>query len=270
MPPSRRLADLEETLDSLYDTLGNVQKRLDTANDIFEKDSIEKRIRRELLPTIREREAEYWQLLAQEANSLGIDDVDASNAVVEVVQIIETVQQNSTDDRVVQLLTKILNKLNEPGTPAAAKLKATFPLLPFFLSYEIELDTEGLLRRMFPTFRRLLKGAKNEKPIYPFPRPVEPVPLGTQRQIRLQKQIQTLQTIIDDVTYNQNFADARERFLTWRRETTNFLSESVGKREASNLAMIAPPGDIKPDKARLLNEAVQIRDYLATLSQILD
>ena len=28
MPPSRQLADLEETLDSLYETIGEAQKRL--------------------------------------------------------------------------------------------------------------------------------------------------------------------------------------------------------------------------------------------------
>ena len=44
MPPNRRLADLEQSLDSLYETLGETQKRLAYANDIFEKNSIKQRV----------------------------------------------------------------------------------------------------------------------------------------------------------------------------------------------------------------------------------
>jgi hypothetical protein len=162
MPPSRRLADLEETLDSFYETLGESQKRLAYANDIFEKNSIKQRIRKEVLPELRQCEAEYWDVLAQEARSCVVEEVDASHAIVEVVREVEQIEnQSSTNypDELMQLLLEIRDKLNEPGQPAAAKAKLALPLVPGILSYEVELDTENSLRRAFQPIRRLFKGA---------------------------------------------------------------------------------------------------------------
>lgn len=51
-----------------------------------------------------------------------------------------------------KVLQEIKAELSKPGIPAAGKLKAAIPLLPGLISYEMELDTEGLLRRVFPTF----------------------------------------------------------------------------------------------------------------------
>lgn len=162
MPPSRRLADLEETLDSLYETLGEAKKRLAYANDIFEKNGIKQRIRREVLPEINQAEAEYWQFLAQEVDAFAITETDANLAIDEVIQeaeLIETSGAQNYPDQVMKLLVEIRNKLNEPGKPAAAKLKAALPLLPPFISYEIELDTESSLRKVYEPIRRIFRGA---------------------------------------------------------------------------------------------------------------
>jgi phage anti-repressor protein len=162
MPLNRRLANLEETLDSLYETLGESQKRLAYANDIFEKNSIKQRIRKEVLPELRQCEAEYWKILAQEARSCVVAEVDASHAIVDVVREVELIEnQSSTNypDKLMRLLLEIREKLNEPGQPAAAKAKLALPLVPGILSYEVELDTESSLRRAFQPIRRLFKGA---------------------------------------------------------------------------------------------------------------
>lgn len=87
---------------------------------------------------------------------------------------------------------------------------------------------------------------------------------------KIQEQIQVLDAIIEDAKSNPSFANVRERFLQWRKKTKFFLSEEVGKQEALTLVMISPRGDFKTDKARLLNEATQIRNYLLTLSQNLN
>ncbi|MBW4582064.1 MAG: hypothetical protein KME42_21070 [Tildeniella nuda ZEHNDER 1965/U140] len=157
---STRLTDLEKNLELLYQKLGAMERSRIMAYDAEAKISIEQRIREEIKPQIQQNEAEYWQLLAQEVDSLLIDEVDASSAITEVIQTVEIIEQNNTNqypDQVIQLLTEIRNKLNEPGKSSSAKLKAALPLLPPFISYEVELETEGILRRMFPTFSRLLK-----------------------------------------------------------------------------------------------------------------
>ncbi len=259
MPLSRRLADLEKNLELLYKKLGAMERELINEYKAQAKFSIEQEID-DIKLKIREWKAEYWQLLAQEASLSRIDEVDASNAVVEVVQIVERVQQNNANqypEQVIQLLTEIRNKLNEPGKSSTAKLKATLPLLPPFVSYEMELD---LLRQVFPTFSRLFRKAEKE-PIR------ESGATLSERQQQIERQIQSLEAIIADAKYEPNLANIRDRYLHWRKETTNFLLDTFGDKEASNLNGILPQEGLRNDKARLLSQAAQIRNYLITLSE---
>ena len=160
MNSKQRLADLEKILDSLYETLGEAQKRRAYANDIFEKNSIKQRLRQEVLPEIRNYEQEYWSLLAEEVPYCQVDEVAASKAIVEVVQKVEPIVNKSSanyPDEFMQKLQKILDTLKEPQTPAAAKLIVALPLIPGIMSYEIELDTEISLKRVFGEIKKLLK-----------------------------------------------------------------------------------------------------------------
>ena len=68
---------------------------------------------------------------------------------VEFLEIEPAVQSNA---ELMKVLQEIKAALSKPGIPAAGKLKAAIPLFPGVISYEMELDTEGLLRRVFPTF----------------------------------------------------------------------------------------------------------------------
>ncbi|WP_293334952.1 hypothetical protein [Microcoleus sp. CAWBG58] len=165
MPPSRQLADLEETLDSLYETIGEAQKRLAYANDIFEKNAIKQRIRKEVSPEIRKYEAEYWALLAKETYSYAVEEDEASSAIVEVkAQVLQVIEsQPSLNDELKQKLQAILDKLNEPETPVAAKAMLALPLIPGILSYEVELDTKNSLRRVFEPIKNLYKRALEKK-----------------------------------------------------------------------------------------------------------
>lgn len=113
---------------------------------------------------VRVYEAEYWQQLAQKANLYEPEEADASNAIVEVrAEVIRVIEnQPNVNDEFRQLLLEIRDKLNQQELPAAAKLKAVLPLIPFILDYEVELDTESLLRRAFQPIRRLWKKTIDE------------------------------------------------------------------------------------------------------------
>lgn len=84
------------------------------------------------------------------------------NEVIQEAELIETSGVQNYPDQVMQLLVEIRNKLNEPGKPAAAKLKAALPLLPSFISYEIELDTESSLRKVYEPLRRIFRRAEKK------------------------------------------------------------------------------------------------------------
>lgn len=160
MLAKQRLAELEEILNSRYETLSKAEKRLAITDEIFAKDAIEQRIRKETLPEIRKYEAEYWQLLRQFAPSCTVEEVDASNAIVHVVQEVELIENKPNihySDEFRQRLLQIRDKLNEPGTAASAKVKLALPLIPGILSYELELDTENALRRALQPIRELFR-----------------------------------------------------------------------------------------------------------------
>lgn len=160
-----RLADLEKILDVEYQKLYAFQCRIAESSNIGEKFDIKAQIKNDILPRIRQYEREYWNILAQEAPSCEVIEKQAHNAIVEVVTEVELIQiqPNKYSDELMQKLQEILDKLNEPQTPAAAKLKAALPLVPLIMSYEVELDTEISLKRVFDRIKKLFKQAIDEK-----------------------------------------------------------------------------------------------------------
>ncbi|WP_414755613.1 hypothetical protein [Anabaena sp. CCY 9910] len=165
MPQNSRLSDLKKNLQLLYEKLAGMERSRITAYDAEAKISIEMRIREEILPDIRRYEAEYWQVLYQEFNTLSIDEIDANDVIIEVTQTIEQITKhrfNGYPDEIIHLLIEIRDKLREPEKSSTAKLKATLPLFPPFVSYEIEFGTQGILQQFFPTFSRLLDKTKKK------------------------------------------------------------------------------------------------------------
>lgn len=165
MLTNQRLLQLYTNLNILYETLGGMEKELFMAFDAGYKISLRQRIR-EKLAEISQCEEEYWKLLAQQAKSLVADDIDESYAnsiCAEIVQVADEVIEHNNNHELINLLKQIKYKLNEPEKLAAAKLKAAIPLLPGFLSYEAEVDTEGFLNRIFPTVNKLFEAIQKKK-----------------------------------------------------------------------------------------------------------
>jgi hypothetical protein len=107
-------------------------------------------------------EREYWTNWKSKTAQLEIADGDAEIINAEIVSAVEIVEFEPTvqnNRELIELLNEIKSELGKPA-PAAGKLKTSIPLLPGFLSYEMELDTEGILRRVFPTFANLAKKLK--------------------------------------------------------------------------------------------------------------
>ena len=120
----------------------------------------------EILPAIRKYECEYWQILSQESYSFEIDEGEAEKTVEVVVQGVEYIENKYSDgfpDEVIKRLTEIQKTLNTLDKTAAAKLKLALPLLPSVLSYELELDTEEVLRKAFQPIKRLFKTKKKSR-----------------------------------------------------------------------------------------------------------
>lgn len=153
-----RLLQLEKNLQRLYKQLGCIEDSL-----INVEPSQRERIRQQkedLLKEIRPIEEEYLQCLSQEVTSLTVPEEEVEVIVANIVQDTENISNSRNGqypDEVIELLRKIHDTLNQQGKPAAGKLKLAIPLFLNILSYEVELDTESTLRRLFPTFTKLLK-----------------------------------------------------------------------------------------------------------------
>jgi hypothetical protein len=157
---AKDLEQLEDDIKLLRDQLAGKRRTLVTIAP-EEQVRIEQQIA-ELRKKIRNFEQEKWDLIAQITSTSDIANDEAEVVIAELIAQGEEIAINPPDDALVlELLQKILGKLNEPDKPAAAKLKGAISALPPFVSltYEAELDTENTVRKYFPTFSTWSKEA---------------------------------------------------------------------------------------------------------------
>jgi hypothetical protein len=156
-----RLSHLQSEVEAYYEQLADKERALRLA-ETGDKARRRQQIR-ELQTELGGVERDYWLRLKAEASGLTIPEVEAEVMVGKLLTEVDslafspTVQANA---ELMKLLQEIKAELTREGTPGSGKLKATIPLLPGFLSYELELDTEGFLRQVFPLFRDLAKKPK--------------------------------------------------------------------------------------------------------------
>ena len=149
----QRLADLENLLELQYEKLGEFQKDLGFNASIAAKFELKQRIKREILPDIRRYEQEYWELYPMD--EVVIPEDEAASQLVQVGQAVTSLEQGSFAEyppQMLGLLQEIRARLDGLDSFASAKLKVTIPLIPAIASYELEMDTEGM---MYKTWRKL-------------------------------------------------------------------------------------------------------------------
>ena len=154
-----RLTAIQETLTDLYEQLAGQEKAWRLAEDA-EKTRLKQKIR-EKWQEIREYEGKYTQTLAQQVKHQELPEAVAQTITVELVDELEVLAPLAQRDEVKALLQQILAALQKPATPAAAKLKVAIPIIPNLVSYEMEGDTETVVRRLFPTFTKVYQGMKS-------------------------------------------------------------------------------------------------------------
>lgn len=149
---SDRLSHLQSEVKEYYDQLAcqETAKRLaEDAQKVRIQQGIDK-LKKELGSV----EREYWLRWRAEIAGLTIPEADAeivASQLVREVEFLEIEPAVESNAELMKALQEIKAELSKPGIPAAGKLKAAIPLLPGLISYEMELDTEGLLRRVFPS-----------------------------------------------------------------------------------------------------------------------
>lgn len=151
------LQQLLKDIDRLEDQRSGKENTLTTIAP-EEKVRIEQQIE-DLKEQMARKRREFWEALAERSDGLMVAEPEAEAIVTEIVGGVGRIEAQSELDyseEMLGLLREIRDKLNEPGSTAAAKLKGIISSFPPFIgvTYEAELDTEQVIRKYFPTFRK--------------------------------------------------------------------------------------------------------------------
>jgi hypothetical protein len=151
-----RLADLKEILGLLYEQLGAFQRDLVIRDSAAARFELEQRIKREILPAIRRYEQEYWEIFSTEP--IVVSEEEAVVQLVKVEQAVESIERRIPNSEyppeLLLLLQEIRSKLDDLDRSASAKLKVSLPLIPMIASYELEMDTEGVMYKTWKSIAR--------------------------------------------------------------------------------------------------------------------
>ena len=91
MSERQRLEDLEGLLELLYEKLGEFERELIVTSSAPAKFELKQRIKKEILPSLRRYEAEYWELYPREA--IIITDEEAETQLVQVEQAVNSIER---------------------------------------------------------------------------------------------------------------------------------------------------------------------------------
>ncbi|MUH01657.1 hypothetical protein F7734_59160 [Scytonema sp. UIC 10036] len=158
MSDYNRLNDLKDILDLLYERLGEFEKELMFSSNKPANFDLKQRIKREILPNIRKYETEYWELYPQE--TIIISDEEAETQLVRVEQAVVSIEQMPSityPSELISLVQEIRDKLEKQDKAASAKLKVVLPLIPAIVSYEMDMETEGLMYKAWEEIKRIVR-----------------------------------------------------------------------------------------------------------------
>jgi Sulfatase-modifying factor enzyme 1 len=85
-----RLTDLESLLDLLYEKLGVFEQEIILSTSVAVQFELKQRIKREIMPSIRRYEAEYWELYPQD--EIVIPEEAATSQLVKVERAVNAIE----------------------------------------------------------------------------------------------------------------------------------------------------------------------------------
>lgn len=156
-----RLSAVDLALRDWYEQLAGQEKALRLAEEA-ERVRIKQKIRA-TWEEIRPCEQEYATCLSQQVKRQDVPEATAEVIVAELVEEVELLQPKVQREEERALLQQILAELQKPSSLASAKLKVAIPLIPSLVTYELEGDTESVVRSLFPTFVKVYEAIAPKK-----------------------------------------------------------------------------------------------------------
>jgi hypothetical protein len=160
---SDRIQPILENLQLLYEQLDAAEKAAIREVNAISRKKYEQEIRDTLLPDVRKYEQQYVIALSQQVKKQDpLLEPIAETIVGELVDELEMIEPIAKTDEMRSMLQEILLELRK-DVPASAKLKIAIPIIPNVVTYELEGDTETVVRRLFPTFVKVYEALTPKK-----------------------------------------------------------------------------------------------------------
>jgi len=163
---ARRLHELEELLDIEYDKSHEFEKEI-ALSDGASRITLKQRFKREVTPHLRALEKEYAEMLVAGVPAGQIPEGEADVLVSELAEVTSTILETApanAPQEMLRVLHEISDKLSKPEESGSAKLKLSLPLIPTIVSYEIEIETAGLMKKIWRKSRDFFKGLVTNDP----------------------------------------------------------------------------------------------------------
>lgn len=156
----QRINDLDDLLELYYEKLKVFQGELAITSNIETKFAVKKRIKSEIIPYIKKYETEYAELLANEIINIDISEEEAEVVVTEIQEAVATVKAKAEEEQENSLIKStgnIQKALEKSDVSAKGKLKATIPIIPGIISYQMEFDAHSALSGVWEKLKAKLK-----------------------------------------------------------------------------------------------------------------
>ncbi len=249
-----RLTHLQKQIHAYYEQLECQENALLTCKQ-GDRSSIKQQmdsLTQEIIPIKRDY-WNYWSVMG--ARQLEITDLQAAVINAEIVGEIEMLKFQREVQHHLEVV-KLLDRLESTLTklePAAGKLREIIPLLPEFLTHDLDLDTEGLLRRVFPIFATLkgqltkdISSERGRESVFQSPAYAADRPQPTQHPRRLFGATK-IRKIAEWVGRDKLLAELRADCLHGRRAIVLWGQSGIGKTSLAVKLMEACGVDLALD-----------------------
>ncbi|MGF1489967.1 MAG: hypothetical protein ACFBSE_23005 [Prochloraceae cyanobacterium] len=154
----QRLTAIEKNLELNYRKLAAFERKRDKTDSPGTEFEMEEDIKI-IRDRIRTYEIQYWEIYPTEAIDISEEEAKSELARIEeaVISIENVPSTDYPSEELIILLQDIKAKLDDlDNKTAAAKLKLVLPLIPAIASYELEMNPNGLMPKIWKKIRQTI------------------------------------------------------------------------------------------------------------------
>ncbi len=155
----QRLEELEEILRFEYKKMSKLQRDIAISSNADYKFELDEKIKSEILPRIRKYEIESAKLISEGIDFDSISTTDAKSIISDLYNAIYELESVNKQKLPKEVLDKLeeLKKINNSRKDIGSELKLVVPIVPFLVYFEIEINADRLMYKVWQRVKALGK-----------------------------------------------------------------------------------------------------------------